>query len=301
MFHIILLLLKIVGIILLVVLGILLLILACVLFVPLRYKGDVSYIESPSLSCKIKWMFPLFFGKIQYDTETKIVLRVLGIPVFCSERKKKENKKAERNKNAGKNKKSVKNSELDKERKSGDSKETETTDKGNRTERNQKTESHQEIEIKEKTEKTEKKSILDFLKNIWYTIKAICAKLKQGRETIERYIALWRSEEMVNSRSIVWQEVLYLLRTLKPQSIKGSLEFGFDDPSLTGYGMAVYGIFYSVWGKNVEVRPDFENHCLKALLSIKGKIRVFPFVKVLCKLYFNQDVRKSFAQIKKEI
>ena len=152
-----------------------------------------------------------------------------------------------------------------------------------------------------KTEKTEKKSILDFLKNIWYTIKAICAKLKQGRETIERYIALWRSEEMVNSRSIVWQEVLYLLRTLKPQSIKGSLEFGFDDPSLTGYGMAVYGIFYSVWGKNVEVRPDFENHCLKALLSIKGKIRVFPFVKVLCKLYFNQDVRKSFAQIKKEI
>ena len=300
MFHILLIVLKIIGIILLVLLGILFLVFGCVLYAPIHYKGDFSYQDAPKAVLKIRWLFPLIYGTVEYEKDTRIILRALGIPFYDSSRKKnkekqdedKESLKAEKEKGKLKAK-----SEIKSEKKHSNKKEL---DKKEVTEDKMMSENHKISDEEDQKEEKERINILDFFKNIIYTLKGIYDKLKKGKETVTYYIDVWKSDEMTSARSLIWSQVLYLLRALKPGKMKGYLEFGFEDPSMTGYGMAVYGIFYSVWGNTVVVKPDFENACIQADLWIKGKIRTIYLVKVFLKLYFNQDIRKTISLIKKE-
>ena len=80
MIHILLMILKIIGIILLVILGILLVLILAVLFVPVRYKADFSWHGEPDLSLKASWFLHLLSFRAIYTKEgLKFVVRVLGI------------------------------------------------------------------------------------------------------------------------------------------------------------------------------------------------------------------------------
>ena len=87
MIHILLVILKIIGFILLGLLGILILLSGCVLFAPIRYKGEFSYQQAPKATLKIRWLFLLLFGTVKYDNNTRIMLRILGIPFYDSARR----------------------------------------------------------------------------------------------------------------------------------------------------------------------------------------------------------------------
>ena len=80
MLHILLMILKIIGIILLAILGILILLLLVVLFVPLRYQIEAEFpgdIKKTKFKVKCSWLLHLFSGKFSYlDGETKYQIRV---------------------------------------------------------------------------------------------------------------------------------------------------------------------------------------------------------------------------------
>lgn len=95
MLHIILLILKTIGIILGLILGILLTIILLVLLVPIRYQVEAEKTDDIRARGKVSWLFRLLYVKIQYvDNNLKIVLRVLGYPVFDTDRTVDEEKKA---------------------------------------------------------------------------------------------------------------------------------------------------------------------------------------------------------------
>lgn len=78
MLHIVLLILKIIGIILLVILGLLLAVLLLVLLVPIRYRLDGSYRERLKGTVRVTWLLHILSIRVSYDEDLTFSFRVLG-------------------------------------------------------------------------------------------------------------------------------------------------------------------------------------------------------------------------------
>lgn len=112
MIHILLLLLKIIGITLLSVLGLLLLIILVVLFVPIRYSLNVEADKSVEARACVSWLLHLLHAKAVYDGTFGIVIRVFGIPIkripAPEEKKPKKSKDKQKEKKRARGKKAEK-------------------------------------------------------------------------------------------------------------------------------------------------------------------------------------------------
>ena len=80
----------------------------------------------------------------------------------------------------------------------------------------------------------------------------------------------------------------------------------FSLPALRYGGSVTYGQIYGIYnsfypihkGKPVIV-PDFDEKCLDGNYRIKGHIQLFFVLTALVRLYFNKDVKRLYAMIKK--
>lgn len=94
MLHIVLLILKIIGIILACIIGLLLLLILLVLFVSVRYKGEVYYDQKPLYTVKVGWIPGVVSLTVtNISGKNRMRLRVFGIPLIDTSRKKKEDQK----------------------------------------------------------------------------------------------------------------------------------------------------------------------------------------------------------------
>lgn len=85
MLHVILTILKIIGILIVVILGLLLLIILTVLFVPLRYKVKGKKYEEMTGAVKICWLFHILSAYIAYQNEELVYkLKIFGFPIVNS-------------------------------------------------------------------------------------------------------------------------------------------------------------------------------------------------------------------------
>ena len=110
MLHILLYILKVIGIILISILGILLILTFIILFLPIHYQIEVNKYEEFKGNVKLQWFFHILFFKIAYEKEKIIYqLRVFGFTIKDSNKPKKEKdkKKKKKDKNKRKNTKST--------------------------------------------------------------------------------------------------------------------------------------------------------------------------------------------------
>lgn len=142
--------------------------------------------------------------------------------------------------------------------------------------------------------------------NILQTIRNFCDRLKDIRDQAERIKAkkekleaFWNASHVERARELAWKELLYLFRHTKPRRISGFVRFGFDDPALTGYAMAAYGVLHPIWVPQVSVEPDFENEVFDCRVELRGKVRVWRFAWAAAKLFFSKDVRRAVKGAKK--
>ena len=82
MLQLLLMILKILGIILLVILGMILAVLLIVLFVPVRYRGDVTFDGKPEGGVLVSWLFKLVTVRVNYDGSLKALVKVLWFKLF---------------------------------------------------------------------------------------------------------------------------------------------------------------------------------------------------------------------------
>lgn len=338
MLEIVLLILKIAGIIFAAVLGILLAGLFCVLFVPVRYRGDFSAADAENgekeigATLRATWLLWLVRVYVSYEESVRVRIKLLFFTLMNTaeekkaRRKKKKPKKDKEEKRKKKNKqekdkedtlsgsgenskeaaKSGKDTENSK-KSAGSDKDTENSKKaedktGGETENgpaqgqaDRKTDGGRS---KKKSSAKEKKGIKERISNILQTIRDFCDKLRRIKEKAEQAKKLWTSDHMVSGRSLLWKQFLYLLRHTRPRKLEGYLRFGFEDPSTTGYAMAVYGISCSIWRPKLSVEPDFEKQVLDCHVRMRGKIRVCHLLKAVLVLFFSKDVRHVIKDIK---
>ena len=96
----------------------------------------------------------------------------------------------------------------------------------------------------------------------------------------------------------VKDELLRLLRKLKPKKISARVRYGFEDPSLTGRILAGISVAYPFLGDDVEVYPDFERRVLDGEVKIAGRIRASYFVWLLWKLVWCKEVRMTYRHVR---
>ena len=82
MIHILLMILKIIGVILLVILGLLLTAVLLILFVPVRYRADVSFDGKPDGEAAVSWLLHLVRIRVSYHEHADVSGRVLWFKLF---------------------------------------------------------------------------------------------------------------------------------------------------------------------------------------------------------------------------
>ena len=184
MLHILLLLLKIIGIIILCILGTIILALLCFLFVPVCYRIEVSRKEGENeppvvVRAKVTWLLHFVNVLVRYSTEFYLRVRLLFIPVFRLPRKEKN--KAGKRKKREKQEEKVEESEEKKEEKEEESEEKREDKEEERKEKREEKAEENEEKPEEVIEKREKIAAEHGKENIEETSKQARDE-KRGKE-----------------------------------------------------------------------------------------------------------------------
>lgn len=287
--HIMLGILKVVGILLLIVLGILLMAVLAALFCPVTYSAMGSRdAETYEGHVRIGWLFRLISFTFTFGSEREgdFCIRIFGIPL--NRKKKKASKKSLQ----ASRKEEFKPAEPEK-----------IVEKKTEQEHGEKTEKEAErkIETDSVLQKLQEflkqipgipKKFLDVLKKISLTVHHICDKINQIKEFLE-------SERFSRLKALFFQEGKRTICHIRPRKIKGHIKIGTGDPYRTGQLLAVAGIFFPVYGEHITIEPYFEQKILEGNMSVKGRIYGNFFVRLAWRLFRDSDIRFMIKKIKR--
>lgn len=331
MLHILLLILKWIGIVLAVFLLLVLLLINLGLFVPIRYRADASCqndIETLEAEFELSWMWKLFFltacwKKGKADMKIRIGWKYL----FSEEKEGKSEEKIEVPEEKEEN-------DLQKEKEEQkflkEQKESLPPEKTNRSLpennvqeqaekrecRQEKTESGIDKEEEEKESFTadrrkaggrKKKPLWDRMKekisewiesckSFWRKILAMRRNFRGKKEQIESFLTDASHRRAFCSLK---REVRRFLGHVSPKDVKIVGKIGLEDPYMTGQALAVLGMLFPFLGENTVIVPDFENKVLEGSVHIEGKIHNFRMLAILWRLIKDRDVRKIIIDVKK--
>lgn len=331
MLHILLLILKWIGIVLAVFLLLVLLLINLGLFVPVRYRADASCqndIETLEAEFELSWMWKLFFltacwKKGKADMKIRIGWKYL----FSEEKEGKSEEKIEVPEEKEEN-------DLQKEKEEQkflkEQKESLPPEKTNRSlpennvqEQAEKRECHQEktesgIDKEEEEQESftadrrkaggrKKKPLWDRMKekisewiesckSFWRKILAMGRNFRGKKEQIESFLTDASHRRAFCSLK---REVRRFLGHVSPKDVKIVGKIGLEDPYMTGQALAVLGMLFPFLGENTVIVPDYENKVLEGSVHIEGKIHNFRMLAILWRLIKDRDVRKIIIDIKK--
>lgn len=297
MIHILLLILKMIGVIIAVILGILVLLVCVVIFTPVRYQLDASCdgaLDSLKVTGKVTWLLHLFRVDLIYEGR-KLTWKIRAAWKRIKSEPEDDSALKEEVKDCEKELEEELEKELEELAESGveeREKESETSEKGKKASEKK---SSQTTEKSGLSEKPEKKHKADTIK---CTIQKICDKIKLLSEKKEKIMEAVSDEVHKKAFIKTKNEVFKLLRRWKPKKLKADIHYGFEDPCLTGQVLAGLSVIYPFVGEHLEVEPDFENKVLEGSLQVKGNIRMFPIVCLLWNLVWCREVRKTYFDIK---
>ena len=324
MLHILLFILKIIGILLLSILGLILLILVLVLLVPVRYRAGLQMrtIADYSADGKVSWLFGLICLTGGYDGEqVKLDIRIFGHSLLHKkpEKQKKRRKKpsqrqtreqpAAREIKAEKENIEPKNAECmpivelagpKQDEKTSGQEISDTEDGGTDADEAEQTSGpHEKNHIWQKLRNGSTRlsrlpsQIWQKVSSIGHTWKNLSKRKAHLQSTVGKYHSFWNSTCTQAAKDHILREVKYLLRHILPEKLEGSLTFGFEDPATTGQVLGILCVLAVFTGNHLEVNGNFEEKMLEGDVSIKGHIRLCHIAKSAIGLLTDKNIRKT--------
>lgn len=313
--HVVLTILKIIGIILLVILAILLLLLLAVLFVPLRYRvhGRKETKKEPEADGTMTWLLHLLRADLTYrDREGVAVIRVCGfrLKTFRFGEKKPERGNAPQ-----------------KAEPSGETAEEVSPAKETLEESVPVTEAAEEAASakgagsgKQKKEKplhdgpvarlmNLAAQFLNKVLNLLLQVPGLPAEVYDRIDIIQekickKYDLIRKKAEpflSIEAEHMFWKGIgylKYLIRGYAPRKITGYLHFGTGSPDLTGWLTGLVYMLLPESGTEYDVDPDFYEAVLETDTEVKGHIRAYRVAWVGLRLLFDKEFRVLFARIR---
>ena len=320
--HILLTVLKVIGIILLCILALLLL----VLISPIRYKIRITYGGEVHIKGKVSYLLKLIRARIRVPDEDTVKVKVLFFTVYP--RKNDKKKKETDGTDSTKQDKAKENPKKNKaeENKAGNGQEDGTSKTGLGAEHaSEETLSEAEIpkepETEQKAENTSKvpSDPSEYMKaqkeenadpedlpdtpaeRLAYTIERICDKIDSVARALDKTEDFLELKSTKQFLEVTKKASLHMLKSMKP-SIKGKAILGFEDPSLTGKICAVYGVLYPYHRGEFQLDARFEEEIADVDVTVKGRIILMVFlVQGLRILIFGHamKVMKNFKILQK--
>ena len=329
MLHIIIFILKIIGILLLVILGLILLLVSSVLFVPITYKIRAERKDGViQVRAVAGWMFRLLSVHYRLHTSQEPMQllqgRILGIPVWKPlEPKKEKPKKAEKKSKEKQSKPKqmevkqleqkaeVKSSDKAKERLKKDL--TPGTAVATIPQPEPEVSRQEQPQDKQAQTKPPRQSIL---KKLLYAIRRIYGKItaigrglfslvvkllhmpEKASETIGTLTDFWNLEENVKARESIWRELKFLWKHSRPRKADLTLHFGFEDPSWTGQCMGVLSILNVWYPGRIFLKPEFEQEIFEGTLYIKGHMMLAVPLLSIFRLWRDENVMNMYRRFR---
>lgn len=333
MLHILLLILKIIGIILAVILGILVLLAGILLFVPIRYEGAARCEGSRDTfraKGKATWLFHFIRAEGYYRNGKagwrlriawkKYGKKTKGRPEEeerVSHEYPEKREKPETTEEAEKPE-TVKTAEKDEAVETVEEIEaTEAVEEIEAAEENEEGEDVPETEESpepepahaeeaktqiHKTSRRKEKSLWEKIKAWFHKIKCtfsgFCDKIRLLGEKKDKILQFLESETHKAAWKRLKKETVRLLGGLKPKDGALQVVYGFEDPCTTGQVLAGLSMIYPFIGSYTEIRPDFERSVLEGKARVKGKARLWHVAVFAWNLFWNRDVRETYRDIK---
>lgn len=294
--HILLLILKIIGISLLVILGILILLIGIVLFVPVRYRvdGDIRRTtkEKVAIHGKVTWFCSAVRYVFSYENN-----RFQGeLLIFGRKRKEKspitlEELMEEEDEQADSDSSQAEQTEAEQtEGKDSEGEQTETE--------NSKEEQRKQADLKA-VRKTKENIFQKISNKIRNTVQRITSFIKNIKEKLVMLKALLT--DGVNKRVCkkIFAELIKFLKHLRFRKLHTDLKYGFTDPSLTGQSFGVVCLIPVLYQYNVVITPDFETEStyIEGTFDAKGHLRICHGVMMLIRLLLEKEVRMKLGQL----
>ena len=319
MLHILLLILKIIGIVLGALLGIILLGIVLVLFVPVRYRAEVMRTESGDsppvvVRAKAGWLLHIVNIRVDYPADVWLRVRILFFTIFKmpkQEKEKAEKKKPDKKRSAKTKPEKAKPETAKPAEEPEKPAETVKTDDAAALEMTGPQQFSADETAEEGADGKKRRGIkfslkglwikiCKFFQNIWYTLKRICDKIKTIWKNIEYYTGILQSDTFKRSFALCKDELRQIFAYLKPRKLQADLVIGLDDPAATAKILSYYGILYPFVGNHVNIVPDFDRKRLEGSVLVKGKIKMFTFLKAAIRIYFNKDIKRLIKLFMKE-
>lgn len=325
MLNIIVLILKVIGI----VLALLLILLMLVLFVPIRYKGQLDYFDSGNGWIKLHWLLHSISVKLIIEQNyPRFIIKIFG---FSLHKKKKEIDPMtsdfadiEKMNNESENLEEENHSfEQPKEALIIDQEQClEPTELDQEEEK--KEEQADKLENKE-TGNEEKRSplqkIMQAIQNFWMKLSDMHTKIRSFWQNTKRKITVTvkkitssktKMDEIKeilledNSRQVytfLKSRLIRVIRHIRPRKFQLYLHYGSEDPALTGKitgWMAAMMVFYE---NAIFFEPDFEKAVIEGSLKFQGRVQIFVFlwtgIRILLKKQVRVMIKKLLGKIRK--
>ncbi|HIT63073.1 MAG TPA: hypothetical protein IAC37_01255 [Candidatus Ventrimonas merdavium] len=318
--------LKVLGIVLLVLLGLILAVLLLVLFVPLRYRLCGSFHGRPVVRAGASWLLHLLSCQVSYDEGLTVDVRVCGIRIGGSgneadggegeEPSPEPKDTGERTaRGAGEPEDSAwETGTAEAPRAAGDFEEAELSKTAGEPAVSEavKAAGHP---AETETSKTAGKSASAGPSKaagrsaaseplwqrfrparLWKRLRAvfagICGKLKALIRRRDKILAFIRDPENQRTFRNLKKQLGAALRQILPRRIRGTVQFGFDDPSKTGQVLMYVSPFYGFYAKTLTLIPVFEEQVLDGDLDVRGRIRVAPLLVIAGRVLADRNFRK---------
>ena len=113
------------------------------------------------------------------------------------------------------------------------------------------------------------------------------------RRAVKEKAYLQRPENVKSLRHL-FAEVKRVLRAVLPKKGSGWVRFGGTDPYQTGQVMQLAALFYPLYGKRIEVIPEFEEPALETKLQVSGRIYLWQLLLAGLRLMLDKNLRKMY-------
>lgn len=282
--------LAVIGIILLCILAFLLLLALAILFIPVRYRIQFSYLGKEAVAGRFTWLFRVLHIPVSYrDGQISYELRVFGINLskIFGRRKKKTTKDQKSKKSTQTPRKNSKTTEKPKE----------SLEENTITEETDVSCLKQNITFFKKI-----KEAFQLIRDLWRKWLRFLKKEKELAKRIRKYIAFLRDDSVSDMVCILKDNVIHLWRKLKPKKIKGYLHFGTGDPCSTGEILGVLSFLYVAGRGELRIVPEFDEACLEGEIEIRGRITVFTLLWILYKVVFSEEwdkFQKAYQKVRR--
>ena len=317
--HILLFLLKLIGIVLLVILGLIVLILAIVLLTPIRYRIGASKYQTIQAEGKVTWLFRLIEMVFKLDTGAEegkrlhLSFRIAWLKLYDNQKPK---EKRIKQKKTRKTKSKPESEQLEKVIQSAKPEQPEAKVQPIKTE--QATEMKNEMPKAVHPEKILRlaknaaNKILSLIRGVFSlicSILSIPSKIMDGleklenfftklREKKEAFLAFYYEEHNHQWFAAFWHRLKKLLLKILPGADRLYLHFGFEDPATTGQVLGGLSILYPVCGEKMELYPEFNEEVLEGEVKFHGCIRLVTLVVFAAKSFLNKQFFAIVKQFK---